>query len=261
MRPLELTRRGVVGTALVLLAASGCVYLGLWQLDRRAQRLERNRIMAERMAGESVRLVSAPADTAGLAYRRAVVEGIVDDDRAIILAGRSLNGAPGVHVLSPFRVGTGAVLVDRGWLPAPDGATVDLGPVRRDGAFRAEGVLVPFPDVDLNTQPDGFQTRWFRVDGAAIRSQYPYPVSPLYLIATSRPVPLGAGAGLEAETNDPMPLDPPVLDAGPHLSYAIQWFSFAAIAIIGWTVMVVQQRRERAGAPGTGPPTDGPAGT
>lgn len=261
MRPLELTRRGVVGTLVVLLAAASCVYLGLWQLDRRAGRLERNRIVAERMAAEAVRLTSAPMDTTGLAYRRAVVEGSVDDDRAIILAGRSLNGAPGVHLLSPFRVGGGAVLVNRGWLPAPDGATVDLGLVRLDGPFRAEGVLIPFPAADLPRPPEGFQTRWFRVDGAAIRRQYPYPVSPLFLRATSRPVPSGTGAAPEAGAGDPEPLAAPVLDAGPHLSYAIQWFSFAAIALIGWAVLVAQQRKERGGARDAEPGAPGPAGT
>jgi surfeit locus 1 family protein len=261
MPPLELTRRGVLGTVVVLLVAAACVYLGLWQLDRRARRLERNRIVAERMADEALRLTSAPTDTTGLAYRRAVVEGAVDDDRAIILAGRSLNGAPGVHVLSPFRVGGGAVLINRGWLPAPDGATVELGPVRLNGTFRAEGVLMPFPAADLPRPSEGFQTRWFRVDGAAIRRQYPYPVAHLFLRATSRPVPSGTDAGLAAAAAGPEPLDAPVLDSGPHLSYAIQWFSFAAIAVIGWAVVVVQQRKERSGVRDAEPGAPGPAGT
>lgn len=261
MRPLELTRRGVAGTVAVLLVATACVYLGLWQLDRRAQRLEKNRIVAQRMAGEAVHLTSAPTDTGGLAYRRAVVEGAVDDDRAIILAGRSLNGAPGVHVLSPFRAGGGAILVNRGWLPAPDGATVDLGPRRLEGTFRAEGVLVPFPAADLPQPPQGFQVRWFRVDGAAIRRQYPYPVAPLFLRATSQPVPLGGDAVAGAGADIPVPLDPPAMDAGPHLSYAIQWFSFAAIAVIGWAVVVVQQRKDRGAVRHSEPEAPGGAGT
>lgn len=242
MRALELTGRGILGSLAVLLVAGGCVYLGFWQLDRRAQRAEHNRVVAERMAGDPVDLTSAPRDTAGLAYRRAIVEGVVDDDRAIVLAGRSLNGAPGVHLLSPVRIGDGAVLANRGWLPAPDGATVDLDPVRLEGRVRIEGVLVPFPDVDLATEPEGFRVQWFRVDADAIRAQYPYPVSPLYLVATSRPDVAGGEAG-----PGPAPLDPPTLSPGPHLSYAIQWFSFAAIAVIGWLVLVVQRRRAGPG--------------
>ena len=36
----------------------------------------------------------------------------------------------------------------------------------------------------------------------------------------------------------PQRVPTPPLDEGPHLSYAIQWFSFAAIALAG-TVMAV----------------------
>lgn len=255
MRPLDLTRRGVLGTLVVLVVAAVCIRLGVWQLDRRAERAARNRAIAERMEREPVVLDGVPRDTAGLTYRRARITGAVDDSRALVLAGRSRNGAPGVHLLSPVRLRAGAVLVNRGWLPAPDAATVDLDAVRREGAIRAEGVLVPFPDVDLDAEPDGFQTRWFRVDGDAIREQYPYPVAPLYLVATSRPVPVGpgvepdspgpaapgpAGGALPSVETSPVPLDPPTLDPGPHLSYAIQWFSFAAIALVGWTVLVMQ---------------------
>jgi cytochrome oxidase assembly protein ShyY1 len=40
----------------------------------------------------------------------------------------------------------------------------------------------------------------------------------------------------------------PALDPGPHLGYAIQWFSFATIAIVGWLVMVAKSSvtRQRA---------------
>jgi surfeit locus 1 family protein len=37
-------------------------------------------------------------------------------------------------------------------------------------------------------------------------------------------------------------LPPPALDEGPHLSYAIQWFSFAAIALIGGTAVALRSR-------------------
>jgi cytochrome oxidase assembly protein ShyY1 len=39
-------------------------------------------------------------------------------------------------------------------------------------------------------------------------------------------------------------LGPPTLDNGPHLSYAIQWFSFAAIAITGAAIVAVRSRHQ-----------------
>ncbi|MGK7311594.1 MAG: SURF1 family protein [Candidatus Longimicrobiales bacterium M2_2A_002] len=266
MRALDLTGRGIIGTVVVLIVAAVCVRLGLWQLDRRAERTARNDIIAERMAMPPVALTSAPRDTGGLAYRRARVVGRADGDRALILAGRSRNGAPGVNVLSPVRLRTGAVLVNRGWLPAPDAATVDLDAVRLHGPVAVEGVLLPFPDVDRASEPEPFRVTWFRFDGDAIRAQYPYPVAPLYLAATAvvEPATVGSGPGPARAPTDPdgaaagprggpsaaapaAPIPPgaPELDPGPHLSYAVQWFSFAAIALIGWLVLLVQRARRR----------------
>ena len=41
----------------------------------------------------------------------------------------------------------------------------------------------------------------------------------------------------------PVPDDPPDLGEGPHLGYAVQWFSFASIALIGWLVLMVRRPR------------------
>jgi cytochrome oxidase assembly protein ShyY1 len=47
----------------------------------------------------------------------------------------------------------------------------------------------------------------------------------------------------------PIPL--PELGDGPHLSYAVQWFLFAAVAAVGYVLLL---RREAASA-GTSTPT------
>lgn len=251
MRPLELTRSGIVGSLAVFAVALVCVRLGLWQLDRRQQRLDRNAAVAERMAEPAVGLTAPPRDTAGLTYRIAEVGGRYDNGRALVLAGRSLAGTPGVHVLAPLRLGRGALLVNRGWLPSRDAATVDLEAVAVDSAVAVRGVLLPLPTGGPATPGDGFRTTWFRVDADAVRGQYPYPVSPLYLQAqpddTGAAVRrAGSGAG------GPVPLPPPSLDAGPHLSYALQWFSFALIFVVGWTALVMRGGARPRG-PGTTP--------
>jgi cytochrome oxidase assembly protein ShyY1 len=40
-------------------------------------------------------------------------------------------------------------------------------------------------------------------------------------------------------------LEVPALDEGPHLSYAIQWFFFAAVAVVGAGYVVAQGRKGR----------------
>lgn len=244
MRPLEVTRKGVIGTLAVLVVAGVCVRLGIWQLHRLDERRARNAVIAERMDQPPIELTGPPRDTS-LAYRRARITGTVDDDRALVLAGRSRNGAPGVQLLSPVRLGDGAVLVDRGWLPSPDAATIDLDAVRVYSQVHFEGMLLPFPDARPagGGEGEGFKVTWFRFNGDAMRAQYPYPVAPLYLLATSDSTPVPG----PMSATGPVALEPPGPDSGPHLSYAIQWFSFATIFIVGWIVVLVRRRSDPHG--------------
>lgn len=251
MKPLEFTRSGLLATVAVFLIAAGCVRLGVWQLDRRVQREERNAAIAERLADAPVTLSGPPLDTVGLTHRRATLTGFYDAPRTVVLGGRSHAGRPGVHIYAPLRLAEGAVLVNRGWVPSRDAATVDLGEIEVDSAVTVTGVLMPLPETNTAERGAGeFRTTWFRLDADPIRAQYPYPVSPLYL----QREPVGEEAARLARAGfgeGPVPLAPPQLDPGPHLSYAIQWFSFAAIAVIGWGALVMRRGRGVRGRPGT----------
>jgi cytochrome oxidase assembly protein ShyY1 len=39
-------------------------------------------------------------------------------------------------------------------------------------------------------------------------------------------------------------LPTPATDDGPHLSYAVQWFLFAGVGLIGWPVLLQRTGRE-----------------
>jgi cytochrome oxidase assembly protein ShyY1 len=51
----------------------------------------------------------------------------------------------------------------------------------------------------------------------------------------------------------PIPAPLPDTSEGPHLSYAIQWFTFAAIALVGYGLLV---RRARRGTAASQPTSD-----
>src|SRR5262245_21707826 len=107
---------------LSLLAVAGvalCCGLGVWQLDRLAQRQARNATIDARMALPPAPLGATPADPDALEYRRVEARGVYDPEQEIVLRTRALDGAPGVHVIPPLRLSgsDAAVLVDRGWLP------------------------------------------------------------------------------------------------------------------------------------------------
>jgi surfeit locus 1 family protein len=249
-RTLSVTPSGVLGTLAVLVVAAVCVRLGFWQLDRLDQRRQRNAALQARSVQEVIALATAPLDTAGLIYRRVRVSGGLDHDRSIVLAGRSLGGAPGVHLLAPLRFPDGsAVLVNRGWVASPDAASIALDSLAPAGPIAADGLVLPLPgaqgldsgrdDAGGDAAAPAFQRTWFRMDPVALRRQFPYPIAEVEV----RLLPDGA------EAARPQRLPPPAIDDGPHLGYAIQWFSFAAIALIGWGAMVVRRDTRRRTTP------------
>jgi surfeit locus 1 family protein len=233
---LTVSRAGLIGSLIVLAVAGLCVRLGLWQLSRLQQRDAHNELLAERMRLPPFTLEPARIDTTRLLFRRAEVTGRYDHDRTIVLAGRALRGVPGVHVLTPVLLDSGhtAVLVNRGWQPAADGATVDFDTLRTAAEVRLTGLVLPLPARTRRPQPaaaDGtFRRTWFSIDPQALRNQYPYRLLDVHIQALPD----------SAAPRYPIRLPPPALDRGPHLGYAIQWFSFAAIAVIGWTILMLR---------------------
>jgi len=237
-RTLQVTPKGIAGSIAVFVVAAVCVRLGFWQLDRREQKGDANDALAARMEAEPITLDAAPSDTAGLRYRRVVAAGEWDGERSIVLPGRAYRGSPGGHVLTPLRIADGsAVLVVRGWAPAADGATVPLDALAASGRDSVAGILDRFTDQSETLAPradrdvDAFRRVWYAIDQDALRGQFPYPLADVTVRQARRP----------GDPDYPIALEPPILDAGPHLGYAIQWFSFAAIALIGWVAMLLRR--------------------
>lgn len=248
---MTLTRTGIAGTLLAFAVAAVCVRLGFWQLERRAERAAGNARLEARLAEEPVALAAPPRDTTGLLYRLVTVSGRWDAARSIILPGRALRGAPGVHVVTPLLLADdGAVLVNRGWLPSPDAASADLSGLDEPSPVSIAGLALPFPGAGFpapeshagtaHTDADSFRIVWYAPDEAALRGQFPYALGAVLVQALP-----GADAPAFPERIGPPPLDP-----GPHLSYAIQWFAFACIAIGGWFLLLLKGRGEK---PGPGP--------
>jgi surfeit locus 1 family protein len=233
----------VAFVALATVLAALFVRLGVWQLDRRAERRAMNQTIADRLRIPAVPFEEL-ASASNATNRRATVRGTPDVDNEIIVTARSRNGSPGVHILTPMRVAGSdtAVLVNRGWVYSADAATVHLDRWReRRPAFT--GFTQRFPLADpaaASGRLGAARERAVRVLSIpAIARLLPYPVHALYLVARDS----AAGDSV------PVRLEPPVLSDGPHLSYAIQWFAFAAIAFIGAAVVVRRERHAtRAGA-------------
>jgi cytochrome oxidase assembly protein ShyY1 len=157
----------------------------------------------------------------------------------LLAYGRPLDGQPGDHVLTALRLaGSGTlVLVDRGWVPfsvdraAPPAAAPPAGELTLEGIWLAPEQGEAFPE--------GTTGAVRAIDPAAIGAATGLDLATggFVLLQDQRPAP---GAL-------PIPAGLPALDEGPHLSYAIQWFSFAAIACIGYVLLARRDRRRRDG--------------
>ena len=236
-RARTFTRRGIIGSVVVLIIALICVRLGIWQLHRLQEKRTRNTAAHIRMKAPPLQLTAQMRDSTGLLYHRAVVSGAYDDERTVIVAGRTLNGTPGVHVLTPLRVGNIGVLVNRGWLPSADAATVDLSKIRQTLATNDVGLVLDLPYNPRSPEPDSsgaFKRVWYRFNIAELQRQFPYPLAD-YVVQL---LPAANAPAL------PRRLEAPVLDEGPHLGYAVQWFSFAVIGIVGWLILMLRGNKK-----------------
>lgn len=217
-----------VFAAIAVLVGVGCIRLGIWQLDRREQRQARNAAVAARAASPAVDIAALPADTGGLRFRRARITGVADYDHELILGNRPRDGSPGVNLLTPVRIAGSdtAVLVNRGWVYAPDAANPRDGNWREADSVTYEGYVELFtagPPMPVNPQRPRSLPRGTL---ASVRARVPYPVADRYLVAQ---VPADSGIATM-----PARLSPPdIRDEGSHLSYAVQWFIFAIIAFAG----------------------------
>ena len=192
----------------------------------------------------SARLGSAPSpvrdvtrDTATAAYRRAQAIGTYDFANEFSLAARTRQGSPGANIVTPVRLaGTDtAVLVNRGWVYAADAMTVDFARWREPDSANATGYLVAIEKGRQGAVTTPTNARVVRhLDVDSLSARLPYPVLPFILVETE-----------PATTADDVParLPAPLLDEGPHLGYAIQWFAFALIGIIGGVFGVRADRR------------------
>jgi surfeit locus 1 family protein len=223
-----LTRSRALPIIVGLLSAALFVRLGFWQLSRLHERRGRNAAAAEARKGSPVDLNTpgVPRDST-LADRPVAVRGEYDRSREIVLRNHVYRDTPGIWLVTPLRIAgsDSVVLVNRGFVPAPDAVTADLDSLDEPGEVTVRGLAVPVPLTSDSGKPNSRLGRvsWERLDLVALRRKLPYPILAVSILQTPD----------SALPGRPIRLEPLPLDDGPHLSYAIQWFSFATIGLVG----------------------------
>jgi surfeit locus 1 family protein len=226
---------------LALLLAAVCIRLGFWQLDRLEQRRLQNEAIKAGLARQPINLNQSLGNAELSGYQRVSASGEFDSSQEILLSPRARNGQPGVHLVTPLILpeSNKAILVDRGWIPAEERALPDRGRYEVEGMVTVIGFLQAGGQKTslffLDSQQDGIQLEWPVLDIPAIQGQIDHQLINWILVQEK-----------ELPNQDPQPIPEPEVDLseGPHLGYAIQWFSFAAIALFGGGYWFWRQRRQ-----------------
>jgi surfeit locus 1 family protein len=225
---MALRSRWILAAGFVLVAAV-CARLGVWQVSRLKERRAANAAALAARSSAVLMLDGRSLDRSAI-NRRVIARGRYDHAHDIVLRSREYRGVPGVEIVSPLLQPSGdtAVLVNRGFVPAPDAVSVDPGKVREPGVVQVEGIGLALDSSGGAPLTRGGATTWARLDRKEVGRTLPYPIAPLYIRQTP-------DSGLPAF---PRRLEAPALDDGPHLSYAIQWFAFSIIALVFAGVML-----------------------
>ncbi len=226
--------RWLLSHLFVVLLVVTMVNLGFWQLRRLDEKRDRNALVearAEQPVTSVGQLLDPGDDDAtveGVRYRSVTATGAYDDDATVAVRNRTQDGVAGAWLMTPLRLEGGErVGVIRGFVGlASDGSVVDAP--APTGEVTVTGLVVD-PDGLDGTAPRDIAPLLDAGDGilpALVRADESDPPEPNAADPT-RPEPASI-----------LPVPPPELSEGPHLGYAVQWFIFAAIAVIGYPLVL-----------------------
>lgn len=242
-----LSRQWVILTLVALLLIPTMIRLGIWQMHRYELRTARNQLVSDALSATPVPVekLTSPGHTVTTneRYRTVTAKGHFDtDDEVVVRRRTNSSDEVGFHVLTPFVLDDGKVLlVNRGWIPAdgPSQTAFPKVPAPPRGEVTVSGRLMPDETTEASGIKDikGLPDRQImlinseqeaRRLGASVLGGY---------IAQTAPQPKGGTPELMGQ--------PGKEDAALNYAYAIQWWLFSAAVPVGWVILARREARER----------------
>jgi surfeit locus 1 family protein len=245
-----LTLRTATVLLAALAAAAGTARLGVWQLDRAAQKVALHDAQQRQRALPPLALPELARDGATLPtqlHRSVELQGEWLSERTVFLENRQMNGRPGFYAVTPLRLADGsAVLVERGWVPRDllDRTRVAVPPPPA-GIVQVQGRIAPGPGrlYEFAGAASGPIRQNLEVSSYARESGL--PLRPFSVVQED-----GTDASNPALADGLLRQWPvPAADVQKHYGYAFQWFALCAL-IIGLYVwfQLLRPWRRRLGA-------------
>lgn len=224
----------------VVVLAGVCTRLGFWQIHRLEHRLDRNKVITAHFTADPVPLSTALPPRATVddvsEWTRVTASGTYDVAHQVTVKFSTRDGAPGVDVVTPLVLADGsAVLVDRGWIETDNTVKRPTVPAPPTGPVEIEGWLRQDNGAgDDAVKPVDGQVRAISSKGMA--DFVPQQLSDGY-VDLQQQTP-SAGTALAPEPK-------PELGQGPHFFYALQWWFFALLAVVGYFWFARAEAKER----------------
>lgn len=228
-----------------ILAIVLCLDLGKWQWNRKEARDQINRVLTTNLKKPPIALSEVMSSKVepkrSDRWRRVQASGTYEPSTYYV-RGRSYQGKYGYAVLSILRCDSDARLlwIDRGWIAAPGRATEKpIAPAPPNGVVEIIGRIRGLDSLD-NPGPGGalFGLPFKQPQTVAAfisREGATGPMIKGYLeLVSSTP----------SGQNQPIPLDTPTITPGPHLAYAVQWYLFALLFLVGRVLLARDEYRQ-----------------
>jgi cytochrome oxidase assembly protein ShyY1 len=219
----------------VLCIAIAFLLLGRWQLARLDERQAANEQITQRMDDEETEW-RAGSFGKPPEYVRLEMTGEFRAAEEVLLRSQVNLGRPGFDVLTPFYLDeTTAVVVNRGWVPFD----LDQPPVGEAappvGVVTVRGyVRHPLARAGATSGvQDGIVSS---VDLAAIGLLTDATLEGFYIELTEVDESLSALPIIDNSVD---------LSSGPHLAYAVQWFAFTTVGVVGYAALIRSTARKR----------------
>lgn len=242
--------RWVASHAFAAAATAVMIGLGFWQLDRLGQRQAANAEIRAAMSRAPVDLATvdlpaagAPAGSAqsgspGLLadYSAVTASGVYIADAEVLIGHRSYQSQPGSWLATPLELADGRVaVVVRGWVPRRTLAGVDDRPTDPPtGTVAVTGLAFASQPGARVGRPSAGAAELSRVDLERFEEATGIDVIGMWVRLTDQAPP---------QSDLPVPVGAPDLSDGPHLSYAFQWFFFAAGAAVVYALILRRAAR------------------
>ncbi|MDP2795154.1 MAG: SURF1 family protein [Sulfurisoma sp.] len=227
----------VWGGLLVVILVAGFVSLGLWQWNKYAVKTVLQAELDRRGRDAVIAMPRRAASADFLRYRHVELTGEFDAARQILIDNRidPTTERAGYHIVTPLKLAGSdmRVLVNRGWVPASVDRRILPEVPPPTGTVNLTGIAVVPPSKFFTLAPPaaGWQPVWQNLDLGRIKAAAPWPLQPV-VVQLDVAAPHGFGR------NWPRPDE----WADKHLSYALQWFGFAASTIGIWLYFLLRRR-------------------